>query len=217
MALLNILFAIFTLLGRIDAGGSGDGGNDGPVSGGDEPAKGDGAQTGDGAQDASKDDDTPLGDAGKKALDQERAARRAAERRAREAEAEAERLRGATQTEQEKAIDDAKKTAAAEERIRWESRAIRAESKSALAAAGAGDVAVAVAAFLDENRDLKVNDQGEIDDLDATVQAFKKAHPTLFTARVPGGSADQGAKPPADKRAGSLEEAYERHYTQRPS
>ena len=151
-------------------------------------------------------DTEPLGEGGKRALDEERRARRAEKARADAAEAELARVREAGQSDQEKAINDAKKQAAAEERTRWEGRAIRAEAKSALASAGAGDVSVAVAAFLDEHRDLKVNDDGEIEDLDKAVKAFKDAHKTLFTARVPSGSADQGAKPP-DTKPRNLEDA----------
>lgn len=219
MALLNlILLPILAVLSLFSPDGDGgDAGGDAGASGSTTPpatGSADGAGDGDGT-DADADSDQPLGDAGKKALDQERAARKAAERRAKAAEAERDQLKTAGQSEQDKAIEDAKKTAAAEERSRWEARTIRAEAKSALTAVGAGDVGVAVAAFLDENRDLKVTDDGDVEDLDATVKAFKQAHPTLFTARVPGGSADQGAKPPADKRATSLEEAYERHYAPR--
>lgn len=223
MALLNlILLPILAALGLFDTdgGGAGDGGDAG--GGGDAGADGSAAATragaaGDGSDAAATkdEDDEPLGDAGKKALAEERAARKAAERRAKAAESERDQLKTAGQTEQEKAIEEAKKAAAAEERTKWEARTIRAEAKSALAAIGAGDVGVAVAAFLDENRDLKVTDGGDVEDLDATVKAFKQAHPTLFTARVPGGSADQGARPPSDKRATSLEEAYERHYAPR--
>lgn len=226
MALLNLILlpilAVLSLLTPGDGGGGGDAAGGGDAGAG-EGAGGSGsatppatpAATGDGDGAADADGDEPLGDAGKKALAEERAARKAAERRAKAAESERDQLKTAGQSEQEKAIEEAKKAAATEERSKWETRTIRAEAKSALAAIGAGDVAVAVAAFLDENRDLKVTDNGDVEDLDTTVKAFKQAHPTLFTARVPGGSADQGAKPPSDKRATSLEEAYERHYAPR--
>ena len=221
MALLNlILLPILAALGLFspDGGeaGGGDGGGDTAGAAGSAtpapPATGDTGAAAAAAAAATKDgegdgDDAPLGEPGKKALETERAARRAAEKRAKDAETEAERLRTAGQSEQEKAIADAKKAGRTEADQVWHGRFVRAEARAALAAAGVGDVGVAVAAFLDEHRDLKVNDDGELEDLDATVQAFKRAPPTLFTARVPGGSADQGAKPPAAKRAASLEEA----------
>lgn len=223
MALLNlILFALFTVLGRFfpdggDAGGDGGGAAATPGTT-TPPATGSGdagaASTGDAGTPPATTvgGDEPLGEGGKRALEAERAARKAAEQRAKALETERDTLKTATQSEQEKAIDAAKKAAAAEERTKWEGRTLRAESKGALAAAGAADVDVAIAAFLDQHPDLKVTESGDVEDLDATVKAFKQKHPTLFTARVPGGSADQGAKPPTDKRAASLEEAYERHY-----
>lgn len=131
-------------------------------------------------------------------------------------ERELEQLRNATKTDSEKALDAAKKEGRAEADGQWSGRVIRSEAKSALAAAGATDVGVAVAAFLDEHRSLKVNDEGEVEELAAKVTAFTKAHPTLFTARVPSGSGDGGATPPPPtKPAGSLEEALTRHYQQK--
>lgn len=124
-----------------------------------------------------------------------------------------EQIEAANKTEAEKAVEQAKREGASERDGHWLPRVIRSEAKSALAAAGATDVTVAVAAFLDAHRDLKLNDQGDVEQLTETVEAFKNAHPTLFTARVPSGSADQGAQGPKTTPAATLEEALERQFS----
>lgn len=55
-----------------------------------------------------------LGEAGKKALDDERRAKRAAEKRATELETELDKLRKANQSDQERLLDEAKRSAADE-------------------------------------------------------------------------------------------------------
>jgi len=180
-----------------------------------------GASSGTGGTDAAKTDDSAkdtgkaatedsaeaaLGDAGKKALKAERDARKEAERRAAAAEREAEELRTANQTEQEKAISEAKKTAAAEERGKWEGLIRRTRVESALTTAGCIDPALA--SLAPDFADLKVTDMGTVDEMDSVIEKFKEAHPTLFAARAAGGSADQGVKPNnTTKKPASLEEA----------
>lgn len=223
MTLLNLLLMpLLVALGLFDGNGTatatapaggdsarntGDGATTSTATAGTATANGTDGDAADGGDDDATDDDEPLGEAGTKALEAFKARARKAEREAKAAAAELEKLRNASKSDTDRALDEAKKTAAAEERTKWEARALRAEAKSALAAAGATDVAIAVAAFLDQHRDLTVTEDGDVEELAATVGAFKKAHPTLFTARVPSGSADQGAKPPAGNRPKTLEEA----------
>lgn len=155
---------------------------------------------------APDDAEQALGDAGKKALRAEREARKAAERRAQDAERERDDLRTATQSEQEKAINDAKKTAATEERSKWEGLIRRTRVESALTTAGCIDPSVA--SLAPDFADLKVTDTGTVEDMDSVIESFKKAHPSLFAAKAPGGSADQGVKPNDNKgKPKTLEES----------
>lgn len=147
-----------------------------------------------------------LGDAGKRALKAERDARREAERRAAAAEKERDDLRTATQSESEKAINDAKKQAATEERQKWEGLIRRTRVEAALATEGCIDPALA--ALAPDFADLKVSDTGMLDGLDSTIEAFKKAHPRQFAATAPSGSVDQGVKPADNtKKPKTLEES----------
>lgn len=160
----------------------------------------------------NSDAEAALGDAGKKALKEERDARRDAERRARAAEGELESLRTANQTEQEKALSTARKEAATEERSKWEGLIRRTRVESALTAAGCIDPALA--SLAPEFHDLKVNDTGSVDGLDEVIETFKAGHPRQFAAMAPGGSADQGIKPNNnEKRPASLDEAIAAHFS----
>lgn len=182
-----------------DGGGSGGSGGTSTATT-DEPAKGtpDATTDGDGAESA-------LGDAGKKALKAERDARRDAERRAQAAEKERDDLRAATQSDSEKAINEAKKAAAAEERGKWEGLIRRTRVESALTAAGCIDPSLA--SLAPDFADLKVTDTGLVEDMDSVIEKFKTAHPRQFAATAPSGSADQGVKPNDNKRPKTLEES----------
>jgi hypothetical protein len=197
MSFFNLLllpFLLLSLLFKTDGPGA-DGGSGDP--GADDSTKDDAAA---GAKPAGAKPDTkdePLGDGGKAALEAERVRARNEKKRADTAEAELQRLRDATQSESEKAINDAKKEAAAEERSKWVGVIRQTRVESALTAAGCSDPSIVSRAT--EFAELNVTDTGEVEGLTATVDAFKAAHPTLFTARVPSGSADQGVKPTDDK------------------
>jgi hypothetical protein len=108
-----------------------------------------------------------------------------------------EELEQANQTETEKAITNARKEASSERDAHWQGLIRQARVENALAAAGCTDPGVA--ALARDFSALKVNDQGDVEKLTETVDAFKQSHPTLFTARVPGGSIDQGAQRPSDQ------------------
>jgi hypothetical protein len=135
-----------------------------------------------------------LGDAGKRALDAMRAERRAAEDRAKRAEAELEQLRAASLSEHDKAIAQARKEATAETERTWSARLRSAEVARALQAAGATPDALDLAVLDPSFAALAIDDEGPVDGLDAAVAAFRKARPSLFAAaRAAAGNFDGGA------------------------
>lgn len=77
--------------------------------------------------------DPELGDAGKKALEAEREARKTAEKRARDASKELETLRRESMSETEKAIDEARSIARAETLREVGGRLVDAEVRAAMA------------------------------------------------------------------------------------
>src|SRR4051812_25918881 len=91
-------------------------------------------------------DDAQLGDAGKRAIQAERARAEAAEERAKIAEKERDALRTASMTDQEKAIADARKAGETDATTRAHTFVRRAEVRRALGAAGASDVDLAALA-----------------------------------------------------------------------
>jgi hypothetical protein len=122
-----------------------------------------------------------LGDAGKRALDDMKAAKKAAEAEARAAREELDRLRTATATDAEKALIAARKEGASEVLGKVQAQIRRSEVRAALAAAGLPGNFVDLAARSDEFASLKVTDDGEVEGLHAAVEAFRKAMPDLFT------------------------------------
>lgn len=102
-----------------------------------------------------------LGDAGKRAIADERDSRKAAEKRARAAEAELEKLRTASQSEQEKAIAAARKEGADEVSKRVNDRLKASEARALAAAAKFRNPATAVR-LLDLS-EVDVTDDGEVD------------------------------------------------------
>ena len=154
-----------------------------------------------------------LGEAGKKVLRELRSAERDAQRRAEAAERELADLRSATATDQEKALAQARREAAAEERAKFETKLRRAEVRSALRSAGlANDAVVELAMKSDLFAALKVDDEGRVIDLDKAVAQLKKDAPELF-ASASAGTVTRGVQPPqpADVAPGldRLRQAYE--------
>lgn len=171
-----------------------------------------------------KPDDVPsdLGDAGKKALAEERKARKTAEDAARAAEAKAEeleqrlgKLEADAMSDQEKAIEKARKEAASEAQAErdqyWSSKFVQAEAKAVAAKklADADDIRL-----LDLSN-FKVKDDGSIDgDISKAVDDLLEAKPHLAATGTqrPSGSADNGtrdtAKPEASPGLGRLRAAY---------
>jgi hypothetical protein len=137
-----------------------------------------------------------LGDAGKRALAAEREARKAAEKRAKDAEIERDRLKQASESEQEKAVREAAEEARTEERTKANLRILRAEVK-ARAGTKLADPDDAVR-LLDLDA-LEISDDGEVDTekIDKAIERLLKAKPYLAPGAKPGGktSVDGGARP----------------------
>lgn len=149
-------------------------------------------------------DPDDLGEAGKKALAQERQARKEAEKAAKAAEKERddiksrlEKLEADAMSEQEKAIEKARKEAADEarqqERERFSTLLVEKEAKvvAATKLADADDIRL-----LDLSS-FKVNDDGSIEgDVSKAVDDLLESKPHLAAkGQKPTGSADQGARP----------------------
>lgn len=143
-------------------------------------------------------DDLPpgLGDAGKRAIEAERTARREADRLRSEAERERDELRTKHQTAEEKALEAARKEGATTERGRTDGIIRRAEVKAALGAAGLMPSVLDMAVHADDFAALKVNDDGQVQGLEAAIAGFKAKRSDLFRSA---GTTDfgQGPRPPA--------------------
>jgi hypothetical protein len=136
-----------------------------------------------------------LGDAGKRALAEERTARATAEKEAKAAKAELEKLRKASMSENEKAVADAKAEGRKEALSESNVRLLRSEVRAA-AAGKLADPSDAPALLGDLDRFL--TEAGDVDSksLSSAIDELVKAKPYLAPAgarpgRLPGG----GAKP----------------------
>lgn len=133
-----------------------------------------------------------LGEAGKAALDRERDARQAAEDRARTAEQELTALREGSQSEQERALNAAKREAGKERDLFWEAKFREVVAEGALRGAGIRSekmlrLALLAPAFVN----LKVDDTGAVQGVEAAIESFKSDYPEAFGAAPaagPGGS-----------------------------
>ena len=184
-----------------------------------------------GAGDPPPPDD--LGDAGKKALAEERQARKDAERqlkelsakasRADELETELAKLREDAMSDQEKALEQARKEALEQGRNEALQTVNERLFKAEVKAASAGKVVDTdllddpmVAQRILGFDAVPTDDNGDID-VTAIVGAVdklleSKPHLAVSATRTPG-SADQGARPKGTTpRATSLEDAYAAHY-----
>lgn len=125
-----------------------------------------------------------LGDAGKQALDRMKQERKAAESRAKAAEAELEKLRNASKSEQERAVDAARKEGESEATKRANDRLLKAEAKALAAAAkfrDSGDVIAQLGSSLSQ---VPVDEDGEVDikALKALVDGLAKDKPYLINS-----------------------------------
>lgn len=183
------------------AGSSGDaGGTQGGSTGGDAgPATGDAA----------------LGEAGKRALEAERTARKAAEDRAKAAEKERDEAKLANASDHDRAIAAAKAEGEATVTDRLHAAVRRQSVREALLAAGVAAGLVADLSKADEFVGLKVGDDDEIDskELAAAVKAHKDRVPDAYKAPGSSGSADGGARGGDRAPATTLEDSIMRHYS----
>jgi len=136
--------------------------------------------------------DGELGDAGKRALDAERATAKTEKARADKAERDLAELKLAGASESEKAIAAARKEGAAEVTERANAKVRRSEVKAALASAGINASVLDLAVGAAEFGSLKVSDDGEVEGLDEAIQTFKGTRADLFKPAPAAGSSDLG-------------------------
>jgi hypothetical protein len=155
---------------------------------------------------SAPDDVAGLGDAGKRALDAMKAERNAAIAAAKAAERELEQLKAASLSESEKAIAAARKAGADEVTDRLHARVRRAETKLALAAAGATPSLIEDLANAAEFAALRIDENDQVIGLDDAVKAHKARVPDAYRApATPGpGSVDGGPRAPGAPRATDL-------------
>lgn len=163
----------------------------------------DDTSTDESSTDTTETDDTgpsgedQLGDAGKKALDAERKARRDAESARRKLEAELDELRQQGLSEQEKAVEEAKKAGAAEASARYASLIVAAEIKAAAASKVAAEAIEDLPRLLDLDPTELVGDDGTVDTdaISSAIDEAVKARPYLAPAATKGTpDPDQGAR-----------------------
>ena len=140
-----------------------------------------------------------LGEAGKKALDNERAARKEAEARAKKLDDELAELRKSQMSDQEKAIEAARAAAASEAVRPYEARLIRTEARAAAAVKGLDpDLAVAL---IDLSKITVTNGEPDLDEIDKALDAAAEKKPAIRiggtapkppTPTVPGGPRGDG-------------------------
>jgi hypothetical protein len=143
----------------------------------------------------AKPDPPELGDAGKKALDEERAARRAAEKLAKENADELDKLRKATMSDQEKAVAEAKAAGRQEAMAEANARLLRSEIRGA-AAGKLADPGDAAALLGDIDQFLDKNGEPDSKAIASAIDALVKAKPYLAPAGArPGALPGGGARP----------------------
>lgn len=125
----------------------------------------------DDTQDQSATDD--LGDAGKKALEVERAARKESDRRYKALEKEVEKGRQSSMTEHEKAVAAARAEGAADERAKSHTQLVGAEARALAATAKFRNPALAVRSI--DLVGIKVDDKGDVDGAAITALLTKLA------------------------------------------
>jgi hypothetical protein len=158
-------------------------------------------------------DPDALGEAGKKAIAAERKAAKEAQDALRAAQAELEALKAAGLSETEKAIKEATNAATAAERAKWQTsiRAVRVEA--ALRVAGAtNETLLELALRSDLIAGLKVDESGKVVELERAVEQLKSDIPEMFTQGGAGGPT-RGAQTGAPAQAKDLESAIAAHYT----
>lgn len=110
------------------------------------------------------------------------------------------------QTDAEKAVAAARKEGGAEVLARVQGQLRRAGVKTALVAAGVNAEVLDLATKDDVFSDLDVNEDGDVEGIDAAVAALKKARPSLFVKPTPGdfGGGNRGGTPPQNRSMDDL-------------
>lgn len=138
-----------------------------------------------------------LGEAGRRALDRERAARQAANERARKAEAELQELRDAAKPAEQRDLEKARREGHTEGLKVGNARLVRAEAKAAAAAAKFRDPADVIAQLGSKLDGVEVSEDGEIDEaaVRTLVEDLAKDKPYLLatTGTAPASDAGIGA------------------------
>ncbi|MEM9609936.1 MAG: hypothetical protein AAGA99_21125 [Actinomycetota bacterium] len=139
--------------------------------------------------------DEQLGEGGKRALDAERAARKAADDRAKKAEAELDKLRQAGLSDHEKAVAEAKKTGAAEASAKYAATILAAEVKAAAASKVAPEAIDDLPRLLDLDPTELVGDDGTVDTarVKSAIDDAVKARPYLAPKSGSRQDPDQGS------------------------
>lgn len=152
-----------------------------------------------------------LGDAGKAVLSEARREAREAKAQAAQLQEQLEALQTGTQTEHERAINQAKREAKAEADGKWVAHIRAAEVRGALRAAGiVNDEALQDAVASGRYANLKVTDDGTVEGVTEAVEAHKQAVPQLFTAKPgprPDGAWDGAAGGTGARKPLNLEES----------
>lgn len=148
-------------------------------------------------QDQDDDEDETLGEAGKKALQRERAARKQAER-------DLKTLQTENENESEKRLREATE----EVERKYHGLIARSAFRAALAEAGLQKGQQKLMKLLDLE-DVTVDEDGEVEGVDAQVDALKKDFPELFSRTPKGGGkgdggAGKGAPPKKEKTSAEL-------------
>lgn len=189
------LFADGTVIPRVSGGDGSEGDGSGDAGGG--AGEGD-AAAGAGAGADGAGGESQLGDAGKRALDAEREARRAADARAKELEDKLAKFEDANKSETERAIEKARKdadeAARAEVTTAYEMRLVKADVRTR-AAGKLADPGDAVQ-FLDLD-ELAKSEEGPDRDkaIDAAIAELVKSKPYLATGAKPAGPGDPDGGP----------------------
>lgn len=143
---------------------------------------------------SATDDAAALGEPGKRALDAMKLERDTARRDAKAHKDRADALEASTKSDTDKAIDAAKKEGNLEATTKLAASIRRAEVKAALTAAGINGAVLDLAVRAPEFDGLKVDDDGEVEGLEAAVKAFKDTRKDLFGKPATPGTADGGTR-----------------------
>jgi hypothetical protein len=156
-----------------------------------------------------------IGEAGKRAIAAMKAERKAAEDRAKAAEAELEKLREATQTDREKELAQVKRETAAEIAAAYDARLIRADLRGRLKVAGvANEALIDLALGSPVFAGAKVDEEGRVVDGDKLVEKLKEAAPELFASPAKPAGPTAGAQTGQPPQARDLDSALLAHYKQ---